>query len=66
MIDKKISMKRIERDSKLNEENERNRMTEEFRRAETQRKQQHKLKDKEEIHEQLLMSSPLKKELIKI
>lgn len=51
MIDKKISMKRIERDTKLNEENEKNRLTEEFRRAETLRKQQHKLKDKEEIHE---------------
>jgi hypothetical protein len=35
MIDRKISMKRVERDTKLNEENERNKMTEDFRRAET-------------------------------
>lgn len=63
MIDRKTQMRRQAREAKLAEENERIRQTEEFTRAESQRKSSHKKADRVDIEDQLRKTG-MKQELI--
>jgi hypothetical protein len=56
MIDKKSKLRRLQRESKMLNENVLIKQTEEFRRAEDERKMGHRVADRVEIDEQLRTS----------